>query len=62
MPIREILHLRTARLTNQHIADLALAADRAYRAAVRRGDPALAESYLRDRDDLTNQIASQSAN
>lgn len=45
MPISQLLYLRTARLTNQQVADFALEEDRAARAARRRGDSEAAAAH-----------------
>lgn len=53
MPVADIMRLgQSGRFTSQQIADMALAEDRAARAARARGDAATADSHERERDSL----------
>ncbi len=56
-PVSDLVALRLARLTPQQAADMALAEDRAARAAWRRGDPATAVQHERERDSLCDLVA-----
>ena len=52
MPVADIIRLGLAPMTNQQIADMALAEDQARRAAERRGDSATAAAHDREAERL----------